>query len=218
MNGFIYELFSKNDSLKELHPSKQFKGFCFSNLHKISNQKIMEGDTYKMTISSSNPKIIETLFFSIKENDLIELGEGSFNVQEIRVNPILLKANDLIETLSIINLTDQVDGKIKSVDFEADKDKFISKLKSNLIQKYNQLRFADLSLDYSLFENVEIKFLRKFSIPIISKEHGKFNAIGPKLSFKFNNISPEQLAIFQVCFDAGFGERNSYGMGMMVKR
>ena len=49
MNGFIYELLSKNDSLKELHLSNKFKGFCFSNLHKISNQKIIERYIKKVT-------------------------------------------------------------------------------------------------------------------------------------------------------------------------
>jgi CRISPR/Cas system endoribonuclease Cas6 (RAMP superfamily) len=36
--------------------------------------------------------------------------------------------------------------------------------------------------------------------------------------FKFNGISNEQLEIFQTLFDAGFGERTTFGAGYMIER
>ena len=52
----------------------------------------------------------------------------------------------------------------------------------------------------------------------IFAKNDKFIIAGSKIVLKFKNISEEQLKILQLCFDAGFGERTSYGAGFMIER
>ncbi|MFH0876484.1 MAG: CRISPR-associated endoribonuclease Cas6 [archaeon] len=218
VNGFIYKKLEANPTLINLHDNNSFKGFCFGNIYPVKNGRFELDKEYNLVVSSINPKIIETLFFAIKEGDVINLGEGSFTSAGIEVRNFVLRNTDRIETLSIINLTEQVNGKIHAIDYESDKEKYIVHLKNNLIRKYNKLTGNSIIEDFLLFENVEIGKIKvgKYSIRMLFDDNKIWNAIGYKLYFKFNNITQEQLAIFQVCFDAGFGERNGFGMGMMV--
>jgi CRISPR-associated endoribonuclease Cas6 len=221
MNGYLYSILEKNEELKKVHGEKSFKGFCFGNIYPVKEGKIIEGKGYNLVISSPQPKIIEHLFFNIKEGSLINLGEGSFSVSEIQVRNFSLNKNSMIETMSIINLTEHKNDKTLPLLYEDNKGKYIEQLSKNLIKKYNLLREKKIDSGFKLFENVEIGVVGKrdnYSIPIIFNENKKFNVIGNKLYFKFNNITDEQLAVFQICFDAGFGERNAFGMGFMVTR
>ena len=219
LDGRIYEFLSKSSSLQGLHDKKDFKGFCFSPIYPVLDKEIKEKNQYFITISSAVSKIIEALFFSFKIGDLINLGEGSFTLLNVEIKQFQLKKGSNIETNSIINITEHKEGKIIALTYDKNKEMFINNLKKSLIKKYNFFTKKDVSLDFELFKDVEITSLRRgtYAIPLFFEEK-KFNVIGSKLSFKLKDVSPEQLAIFQVCFDAGFGERNSYGMGMMVRR
>ena len=171
MNGHIYNILSKNKDYSALHEEKGFKGFCFGNIYPVSDQLIKENEDYSLVISSPLPKFIEHLFFSAKEGSVINLGEGSFTVAGIEARNFLLKNSDIIETMSILNLISNENG--KPVLFEREPEKYLKQLKINLIKKYNHFRGKNVSLDFSLFENVEIKQIRAkknsepYSIPII---------------------------------------------------
>ncbi|MFH1642490.1 MAG: CRISPR-associated endoribonuclease Cas6 [Nanoarchaeota archaeon] len=224
MNGYIYKILASNKDLASIHEGKKFKGFCFGNIYPVKDRQIKENCNYNLVLSSPIPKIIEHLFFNIKEDCTINLGEGSFNVEGIEVRNFVLNNKNIIETLSIINLTKHTENKILPLLYDENKEEFLNQLSINLIRKYNHLRQKEIGEDFKLFENIEIGLiknnhkLKHFSIPILLEDNKRFNAIGNKLYFKFNRISDEQLAIFQVCLDAGFGERNSFGMGFMVKK
>ena len=97
-------------------------------------------------------------------------------------------------------------------------------LRKNLLNKFNFFNKTKIDIKFSLFDNVNIKLYEKRkegSIPIFFRNNQKndsFKIIGNKLIFEFKNISEQQLKIFQFCFDIGFGERNSYGMGFMAEK
>ena len=91
LNGKIYEFLAKSGGLQGLHDKKDFKGFCFSSLYPVLNKEIKEKNQYFITISSSVPKIIETLFFSFKVGEMVNLGEGSFTILNVEIKQFLLK-------------------------------------------------------------------------------------------------------------------------------
>lgn len=219
MNSYIYNLFNNSQKLSKLHDKKYFKGFCFGNIYPVKNKIIEEGTNYSLIISSSVPQIIEAIFFSIKSGSLINLGEGSFKVLDSKIIDWKLKIEDTLETTSFISLTYHINDKIKPMLYRDNKDLFIKQLSKNLIKKYNYLTQNNIDEKYNLFKNVSISLHkeRTYSTPL-HFENKTFNAIGEKLCFKLGNISEQQMKILQCCFDAGFGERNSYGMGFMIRK
>ena len=72
----------------------------------------------------------------------------------------------------------------------------------------------------NVFDNIEVSTIGRrfeFAVPL-DFDQTTFNVIGEKLSMKVNDVTEEQLKVLQTGFDAGFGERNSYGFGFMMKR
>jgi CRISPR-associated endoribonuclease Cas6 len=212
MHGFVSSFFDNNNNNKG--------SFCFGNLFPIRNQKIEEGKEYSFIISSPLPNVIEKLFFSIPNS--FNIGECQFSLKEKQVLFTKLKNVSIIESLSPINITLHKDNKIKALKFDNEKYKFY--LKKSLINKYNKITVDNLDSNFDLFNNIDIKEHERyksnvFRINFSNKEkNNHFKVIGSKLVFSFDKISDEQLKIFQVLYDAGFGERSSFGAGFMVER
>ncbi len=215
-HGFLFK------KINDYYANK-YGSFSFGNLFPIKNNIIKEGEKYNIIISSPKNELIEKLFFSINESSTINIGEGSFEIESIMIKNVILKKNSKIENIQPINITKQENNKIIAIKYE--EEGFLELLKKNLIKKYNFF-FPEEKIDedFNLFENVIIKPYEKkkeasFPIYFYNKEkNDKFDVIGSKLIFKFNNISEDQLKVFQCCFDAGFGERTSYGAGFMIER
>lgn len=220
MHGFIYKKLS-DSKFKDMHDKKGFKGFCFGNIYPIKGGKIESGKQYSLIISSPLPDLIQELFFSLSEGENINLGESSFTLEEFYVKQFRLSNNSVIETATILNLTRHENDKIIALKF---KDSgYLDALSRNLIRKYNYFNKEKVEEDFPLFENIKIDLMNKgeLAVPLLIQTEGRndtFTVIGNKLRFKFGNISEEQLKIMQFCFDIGFAERNSYGMGFMVER
>ncbi|MFH1439276.1 MAG: CRISPR-associated endoribonuclease Cas6 [Candidatus Woesearchaeota archaeon] len=218
MHGWIYKKLDNNSKYKELHNQKVFKPFCFGNIFPIKNAIIELNNKYNMTISSPEPELIRTLFFSLEQGEIINLGEMQFELIDFLVKPIKLHHLCTIESATIISLTKHENGKIKSLLFND--VGYLKQLKVNLIKKYNQLTNKDVSLDFDLFNNINITAIsRKYALPILMDENNskrQFIAFGERLKIEIGKVSEEQLGILQIGFDAGFGERNSYGLGFMV--
>lgn len=216
MNAFFYNILSSSEKFKHLHDKKEIKGFCFGNLHPIREGTVKENNNYRVYVSSAVPSIIETLFFGIKSDSSLELGDASFSVTSVSVEGRKLENNDRIETPVFIHL---VKKDKKPILYNIEQENFLKQLQNNLLHKHNKLNNDNTEMD-NLFENVEIDHVlekKEFSAPL-QFDNGSYNVIGNKLYFKFNNISNEQLKVFQTCFDAGFGEKSSYGFGFMVKQ
>ena len=219
MNSYIYNILSKSEKFKGLHDKKRIKGFSFSNIHPIRDSQVKEKSHYKILISSPKPSIIETLFFGIQTESKFELGDASFTITSLSVEKWKLSNNDILETPVFLNVTKQDDGKIKPLLFNRERDEYLIQLQKNLLHKHNELTEEQVEIE-NLFQNVEIDHIgekKEFALPI-DFDTGRFTVIGNKLYFKFRDISDEQLKVFQTCFDAGFGERSSFGFGFMVKR
>jgi CRISPR-associated endoribonuclease Cas6 len=211
MHGFLTSIAGKDE---------KYGKFCFGNLFPIENQRIETDKTYSVIISSSEPDIIEKIFFSIDTDEVLNIGELQFRIQDIQVMKPELNSNRIIESISPINITTHENGKIRFHKFN--EENYLQLLQKNILNKYEFLRGKKPQID--LFENIEIKPYEKqpfccFQINFFNKEKNKnFKVCGNKLVFKFKNISQEQLEIFQTIYDAGIGERTTYGAGFMIQR
>ena len=211
MHGFLAPIAGKDED---------YGKFCFGNLFPITEQKIIEGKNYNVIISSPEPKIIEKLFFSFEIDKLINIGELQFKVVEIGLEPRKLRNNSIIESISPVNLTIHDEDRIRFLKY--DNNGYIKHLEKNLLGKYRFLRGKECS--EKLFENIDVFEHEKhpfasFQINFFNKgENTNFKCCGSKLVFKFKGISDSQLEVFQTLFDAGFGERTTFGAGVMVVR
>lgn len=210
-HGFVYQTMKTEKAL-----------FSFSNLFPVKGQKVVQDEYYNVLISSSIPSVIEKIFFGLKIGEKINIGELSFLLEEVKLVTRQLKNDSVIESINVINLTKHTENRIRAIKY--DQEGYKGFLKQSLIRKYNRITGNSVSEDFDLFSNVDISLHEKHptaSFPINFYNKGKnksFNVIGNKLVFTFKGISDEQLKIFQVCYDAGFGERCSYGAGFMVER
>ncbi|MGM5483056.1 MAG: hypothetical protein ACQESF_06330, partial [Nanobdellota archaeon] len=83
----------------------------------IKNQSIEEGEEYNIIISSTEPSMIEKLFFGINQKSLLNLGDASFSINNMFINSKKIYNTDTIETPVFINLTKKINDKIRPVLF-----------------------------------------------------------------------------------------------------
>lgn len=211
MHGFLANIAGKDS---------KYGKFCFGNLFPIRNQKIEEKKIYSILISSSDPLVIEKIFFSLVVGSLVNLGEMQFRITEISIEQRKLNKNSVIESISPINITKNKDGKIYF--YKLGDSEYLKLLQQHLLEKYAFLKGT--KCNFNLFSSVVITANEKhpfaiFQINFFNKgKNDKFKVCGSKLVFTFKGISDEQLKVFQTLFDAGFGERTTYGAGFMIER
>ncbi len=199
---------------------EKYGKFTFGNIHPIINQKIEAGKEYSIIVSSSEPSIIERLFFFFSEGKVLNIGELQFRVVNVAILSQTLRNNSVIESVSPVNITVHENGRVRFLKF-GDKD-YLKYLEKSLLSKYEFL--TGETVGFGLFENVKLSVHEKhpfasFQINFFNKQkNDNFKVCGSKLVLGFNGISDAQLKIFQKLFDAGFGERTTFGAGFMIER
>ena len=211
MHGFLAKIAGKDE---------KYGKCCFGNLFPIENRLIEQGREYSLIISSVDPSITEKVFFSLNIDKIINIGELHFKIKEVKLKHNKLKNNSIIESIGPINITTHEKDRIKFHKF--DNNDYIKLLEKNLLRKYSFLKGNKTNIN--LFENVDINVHEKhpsssFQINFFNKEkNDSFKVIGSKLVFKFKKVNDEQLKVFQSLYDAGFGERTTFGAGFMIER
>ncbi|MBD3203019.1 CRISPR-associated endoribonuclease Cas6 [Candidatus Woesearchaeota archaeon] len=221
MHGWIYGKL-KNTDYADMYSKKGFKKFCFGNLYPIRNQKIEQDKEYKVWISSPDEMFMINLLSNINIYEKINLGEFSFDLEKIEPKPSKrIEDFFLLKSETITNVCLPVDGNLKpkAITLTKDNNKFKKQLSKNLIRKYNYFSKEDIEEDFDLWNNVKIKEIPKSEHAIklnFTKESDNwFDVIGARYKFNLGNINEKQKKIFQLCFDLGFGERNTFGFGFV---
>lgn len=220
MHGWIYRKL-KGTNLEELYAKKTFKPFCFSNIFPVAKQKIQQGHDYKIIISSPSSEFIQTLFFNVNKEEKVNLGEFHFKLSNFRIiEDININSFSILETMTLINITRRTDKGPENIDFLKEKDQFLEGLRKNLIRKYNHFQNKEIQEKYDLFKNCMVEPIRKqlvkLPLPINKDNKSRIMKVGGnQLQFKLGVLTKTQKDIFKLCYDLGFGERNSYGMGFM---
>ncbi|MDD3160137.1 MAG: CRISPR-associated endoribonuclease Cas6 [Candidatus ainarchaeum sp.] len=221
VNGWIYNKL-KDTEYSNLHDLNNFKLFCFSNLFPIKNQKIIQNEFYKLIISSPDEMFMVSLISKIDLNEKINLGEYSFElIGKKPIGKINLDEIDYFESMNLINLNSPIkeSDKLvsKAITYESDSEKFVKQLSSNLFKKYKQFKGEIEQID--LFKGVIIEPAsdeKAIKLNFIeNKNNNYFNVIGKRYKFKFEKLNENQKKVFELCYDLGFGERNTFGFGFM---
>lgn len=219
MHGWIYKKLKKTDFSK-LHGKKEFKPFCFSNLFTIKNQKIEEGKTYDLIISSPNEMFVIALLSNIDSGEIINLGEYSFELMNYKpLGKKVISQNDILNSETIINISLNEEGKRKAITLKKNSSIFKGHLSKNLIRKYNQYNKEKIKEDFNLWENIVFKEIEgsesAIKLNLVKDSDNWFDVIGARYKFKIGKINETQKKILQLCYDLGFGERDSFGFGFM---
>ena len=135
MHGWIYRKL-ENTNYSDMYLMSGYKKFCFGNLYPIKNNKIEEGESYKLLISSPDEMLMVNLISNIDHDEIVNLGEYSFKLEGLKPIPSH-KINDyfLINSETITNICLPVDGilKPKAITLTKNPERFKEQLQKNLI-------------------------------------------------------------------------------------
>ncbi|RMD67092.1 CRISPR-associated endoribonuclease Cas6 [Candidatus Pacearchaeota archaeon] len=209
INSFIHNRISALN----LHDSKGYKPFCFGNLYPVKD-RIEQGKIYEITIASPLPQVISELILSFRRGEKIGVGEGFFELCGAQIRKIQLKRGDCIYSVSPIVIKE----KGHFVDYSKERERFIFLLNRNLLNKYNFFNKTSIT-SINLFANVKIKPIKnRFLVKNITTKDKDIAVAGYALSFRFGKLSETSLKVLNYVFDLGFGIKNTYGFGFMIKK
>ena len=221
MHGWLYKKLKGTD-FEELHKKQDFKPFCFGNLYPIRDQKIKEGEKYKVWVSSPDEMFIINLLSNINAEETVNLGEYHFKLSGMKPVPSRkIEEFTLLTTETVTNVCLPVEGSLKpqAITLGKEKNKFKEQLKKNIIRKYNSFSEESIEEDFDLWDNVKIEEIPESETAVKiffgNKENKNFDVIGSRYKFNMGNISEKQQEIFQLVQDLGFGERNTFGFGFV---
>jgi CRISPR-associated endoribonuclease Cas6 len=219
LHGWIYDKLKETD-FSEIHSKTGFKPFCFSNLFPIKGQVINEEEIYSLIISSPNEMFVIAILSKMNISEVVNLGEYSFEL--ISYKPLTRKEiaqENILENETIINICILKDDKKNSITFSKSPELFKANLAKNLVRKYNQFNNPKIGEGFDLWKNIEIEEIKgtesAIKINLIKESDNWFNVIGARYQFKIGEIDETQKKILNLCYDLGFGERNSFGFGFM---
>jgi CRISPR-associated endoribonuclease Cas6 len=186
-----------------------------------------KGDIKTLLISSPDHGLVymlnRRLAETIEDKELVNVGEASFRIQEVRIlKPRLRRSCRIIAGTPIVIRIPKEDYKRYKIKPPRDYNyvywrkqyplgAFIKQLEDNLFKKYND--FHNSSLDcFQLFEQFVFKKHVCNHVVIRGRE---VKVLGSIWEFIFSYLNEEQIKILQFGLDCGFGELNSMGFGFM---
>jgi len=210
--SMIYRCIQRGDSTLSLylHQPRKIKFFTFSRLmaekRKIEEDKIkIEGTTF-FKFSSPRKEIAAALVNGLLEKPEVEIENAAFTISLIEVlKEKKIEGEETFVTLSPISVTTVKgsNGYRKIIDLYPDEPKFYENLGRNLIKKYKLLYGKEP-------ENKEINIKVIKAKPKRIKIKNTYHRC-TEMVFKARGSAE----LLSVGYQAGFGERNSMGFGMV---
>jgi CRISPR-associated endoribonuclease Cas6 len=199
-----------------IHNKKGFKYFTFSNLFPPPHQKLIQNKVYSLIVSSPNKKIIDLILYNSPIGEIINFGEYSFSLDKLEIlKGFRLDDFTSYRTATFINITKRTEKGYKSLIYGRDIE-FMDLLTKNSLSKFNNYYRENNTAP--IFENCVIEPYGKKSVNMrIHNKNGDFDLIGNILRFSFGKLQRKQREILEFLLDCGFGERTSYGLGLLSK-
>lgn len=209
VQGLIYSLL-KTTEFSEVHESKKFKFFCFSDIFPVSNFKSEEKKT--ILVSSPNKNFINALANSLQEKNNLKLGVRKIKITEFKKVNLKLK-NKFISGSPIVLYKDNRKNLYFSFRREKNLNFFLERLKENALKKFNAFYSENYYLEENIFD--KLKFKKEVSVKNV-KNTKRFTIIGSVWSLleKFH-IGKEDRKFYEFIMDCGLGEKNSLGFGFI---
>lgn len=209
--GAVYGPIKRVDTelASRIHSSSNYKFFTFSLLQiperKVSPRGIYVVDGGYFLVSSPVTEIVTCFVEGILENPEVRIGRVHFDVETVEV----LKRPEFngkatFSTVSpiIVRTAKEEDGRLRIVDLYPTDAKFYENLKSNLVRKYKDLHNE---------ERDDIRFSRPFSTKFMRIQIRDTYHRASLMKFEVEGDSE----LLRLGYEAGFGEKNSMGFGMV---
>ena len=225
LSSFIYKrLASQSENFaKFLHETgygKRFKFFTFSQLF-FENSRV-EGDKLIVSpgrgwwhISSPVVDFVRYMFASLSENPVIRVGNAEFVVQSITVEdplPVLSEYNFIMISPLVVSVPEERNGRLVHRYLLPTEEEFYEAFKKNLFKKYRIFYGKDSEGDVEIIPDWNyIKSRERITKRIRLKD-----VFVRAVVFPFKICGDRKL--IEIGYEAGFGEKNSMGFGMVVLR
>jgi CRISPR-associated endoribonuclease Cas6 len=197
------------DLAYSIHSSTEYKLFTFSWLRipnrRISNNGIHVDGNAHFFVSSPIRRIITSFVEGLFQEPYVKIDHACFEVDTIKILKLpKFNGKMVFSTLSpiIVRTAKKENDKLRIIDLYPTNQEFYENLKSNLIKKYRKLYDAGKE---------DISFLRPSSTkPVRIKIKNTFHRAS-HMVFEASGDSE----LLQLGYEAGFGEKNSMGFGMV---
>lgn len=217
ISSIIYNKIADLKLAKELHESKTFKFFTFSQLNIQKRRMAEEGIISKdgavnFQISSPNEYLIKNLVEGYLDDLSVNFKGEELFVEKIELlGESEIKNHVNVKTISpiIVRTKKEVDGKLKVWDLTPSEQKFYNSLENNLVKKYNQFYDEELTND-EISISSPMAFVKRKRI-MIEKDNAKIF----HRSFMMDLELHGDLNLIKFAHDCGLGEKNSLGFGMI---
>lgn len=216
LSAIIYNKIADLNFANELHSSKSFKFFTFSQIYIPKRRIVKDGIIAKdgvisFYISSPNDFLIKSLVDGFLEDLEISFQNQKLTIQKIEaLKTPEFSSKSEFKTLApiIVRTKKEIDGELKIWDL-APSDKFFKSLKNNLIKKY--IKFNNLTkTDKKINIYSDMNFVKRKRISI-----NKGNVTTHHRAYMMDLILEGDLDLIEFAYDVGIGEKNSMGFGMV---
>lgn len=216
LSAIIYNKISDLNFANELHSSKSFKFFTFSQIYIPKRRIVKDGIIAKdgvisFYISSPNDFLIKSLVDGFLEDLEISFQNQKLTIQKIEaLKTPEFSSKSEFKTLApiIVRTKKEIEGELKIWDL-APSDKFFKSLENNLIKKY--IKFNNLTkTDKKINIYSDMNFVKRKRISI-----NKCNATTHHRAYMMDLILEGDLDLIEFAYDVGIGEKNSMGFGMI---
>lgn len=216
LSAIIYNKIADLNFANELHTSKSFKFFTFSQIYIPKRRIVKDGIIAKdgvisFYISSPNDFLIKSLVDGFLEDLEISFQNQKLTIQKIEaLKTPEFSSKSEFKTLApiIVRTKKEIDGELKIWDL-APSDKFFKSLENNLIKKY--IKFNNLTkTDKKINIYSDMNFVKRKRISI-----NKGNATTHHRAYMMDLILEGDLDLIEFAYDVGIGEKNSMGFGMV---
>lgn len=216
LSAIIYNKIAVLNFANELHSSKSFKFFTFSQIYIPKRRIVKDGIIAKdgiisFYISSPNDFLIKSLVDGFLEDLEISFQNQKLTIQKIEaLKTPEFSSKSEFKTLApiIVRTKKEINGELKIWDL-APSDKFFKSLENNLIKKY--IKFNNLTkTDKKINIYSDMNFVKRKRISI-----NKGNATTHHRAYMMDLILEGDLDLIEFAYDVGIGEKNSMGFGMI---
>lgn len=216
LSAIIYNKIADLNFANELHSSKSFKFFTFSQIYIPKRRIVKDGIIAKdgvisFYISSPNDFLIKSLVDGFLEDLEISFQNQKLTIQKIEaLKTPEFSSKSEFKTLApiIVRTKKEIDGELKIWDL-APSDKFFKSLENNLIKKY--IKFNNLTkTDKKINIYSDMNFVKRKRISI-----NKGNVTTHHRAYMMDLILEGDLNLIEFAYDVGIGEKNSMGFGMV---
>lgn len=216
LSAIIYNKITDLNFANELHSSKSFKFFTFSQIYIPKRRIVKDGIIAKdgvisFYISSPNDFLIKSLVDGFLEDLEISFQNQKLTIQKIEaLKTPEFSSKSEFKTLApiIVRTKKEIDGELKIWDL-APSDKFFKSLENNLIKKY--IKFNNLTkTDKKINIYSDMNFVKRKRISI-----NKGNVTTHHRAYMMDLILEGDLDLIEFAYDVGIGEKNSMGFGMV---